>query len=552
MATFTRVSNNQASLIFEQTIQYTGPIPPRTSSTADLMALLPSYFDTEPDEVPMLTISPTVGTFDVRVAGSLLEISPSDTNTYPFACDLRDFTLNELTTTLKKSGFNATVPEEWNQMAATILIDDFQGGKTSVTLSAFTSTLWRIIRPLALCFDMWSDDLDMSLTQMDIRTASGRWLDWWGNLYGVARLNFETDAHYRKRIVWEVMAPRANNVALEAILKEVLGYDARVTDGLNAFYTWYDTWSGTYNSTTWSWTTDNPEVLTWGLTRNGVPAGFVADPSTAPSLAANSSGSTFAGGTQYYVKYSHANASGETRTSLHSTVTPTAGQHVVATVPALPVNATSTKVYIGSDTQAFKLAGSTVTTTLDIDTPPSGGGNDADVAVNTTASGTATYSEPTYQARFFPGSPGQFNVSISQVIENDTLGVAELTELINRYKAAGFIFTLSIATFYQEIFDMGVETKESYSEDVSEGWGDGIGQWQIFSTMASQWGEYPFPMVWESTCKEEWSQDGIEFTLGGDTRILSLRFDSAGQFTLGFPVSDEIVRVAPPGIILVG
>lgn len=552
MAQLGKQISSKVALIYEPAVPYVGTVPRHLSVTEQLLSLLPTYFDIDADAEPMLTVSAPLGTVDVRVDGRLLEVQPSSATLLPFSCDLRDFTLGSLATRLQSAGFYASVPDTWESMAATILIDGFYPRAGAVTLEGFTSTLWRIIRPMALCFDLWADDLDKAIEQMDIRTADGQWLDWWGILYGVERKRYETDSAYRRRIVWETMAPRTNNVALEFLLKEALGYDSSVTDGAESFETWYEDWSGTYNATTWTWTTTDPNNILWGVSQpGGYPAGFVLDPVSAPSVAVNGAG-TFATET-YYFKYAWTNAAGETKASQHTAFATTSGDAVRVTIPALPTNATGAKIYAASSTQAFKLMGSTSGTTFDIDDPPTGGGNDADANTNTTATGVAVYTEPDYLTRLWPGSPGQFIVTIRQVVENDVLGVQAITELINRYKAAGFLFTLSLVTFYEEVFDMSVETSETYHEDVSERGEDSVGAWFIGGTMNSLLGDFPLPLVWESWCYEEWSSDGgATFTPGGDSRLSFFSFDANGDYLLGFAVPDEIVRVAPPGIILVG
>lgn len=261
-----------------------------------------------------VTISQPGETISVRIDGTLLQVTASRGEVPPFNCDLRDFTLGTLAYQLQASGYLAKATTGWENFAATILLDEYYGPDPSVQVQGFTSLLWRIIRPIALCFDLWGDDLDLSMQQLDVRFASGRWLDWWGILYGVPRATEETDAAYRKRITWEVMAPRCNNTALEIIIKDALGYDATVSDNHGYAQTWYtnknatgtpirnpatgyptgytvtDTqgafvpglsaWdaTSTYNNSTFTWTTNDNSVLTWGETK---PAGTLVDPDSA-------------------------------------------------------------------------------------------------------------------------------------------------------------------------------------------------------------------------------------------------------------------------------
>jgi hypothetical protein len=66
--------------------------------------------------------------------------------------------------------------------------------------------------------------------QIDLATAEGIWLDQLGTLYGVPRKPGELDAPYATRVVAEVLRPRANNLAMAAIVAEATGRAARIVD----------------------------------------------------------------------------------------------------------------------------------------------------------------------------------------------------------------------------------------------------------------------------------------------------------------------------------
>lgn len=52
------------------------------------------------------------------------------------------------------------------------------------------------------------DGLNVAILEMALETASGEWLDYWGNTFGVARDYEEEDDIYRKRIIEEILAPK--------------------------------------------------------------------------------------------------------------------------------------------------------------------------------------------------------------------------------------------------------------------------------------------------------------------------------------------------------
>lgn len=416
------------------------------------------------------TISQAGETVSVRVDGTLLQVTATGGEVPVFSCDLRDFTLTTLAYQLQKSGFLASPTNGWGDIAATILLDNFYGPDPQVSLLGFTSVLWRIIRPIALCFDLWGDDLDLSVQQLDVRFASGRWLDWWGILYGVPRVNNETDNAYRKRITWEVMAPRCNNTALEIILKEALGYDATVSDSGGFAITWYSNrnaagtplrdpatgyptgitvsdpqgafvtglsaWdaTSTYNSSTFTWTVADVGPLLWGESK---PSGTLIDPATAPVS--------------------------------------------------------------------------------------------------------------------WPGHPGQFHIAITQVVEDGQLGVNEITDLINRYKAAAFKFTLSVISHYTELFDAANVMSASVQENLEDSNATGAGTFLVTGTMGSLTMQWPFQPVYEAILFEEWSFDaGATWQPWGTDAVISSNPDPQGNLPLGLAATDQDQPAAPPGYILTG
>jgi hypothetical protein len=73
------------------------------------------------------------------------------------------------------------------------------------------------------------------LKQMSVPTASEVWLDEIGRYYGVSRrIEFanlvEDDPTYAARILWEVLRPRSNNVAIQMAIKAISGVNCQVID----------------------------------------------------------------------------------------------------------------------------------------------------------------------------------------------------------------------------------------------------------------------------------------------------------------------------------
>jgi hypothetical protein len=84
------------------------------------------------------------------------------------------------------------------------------------------------------------------------------------------------------------------------------------------------------------------QVAPTGLNLSGVAA-----PTTAPTLAASGSGSTFTAGL-WYVGYSYSTALGETQMSTLGTITLTSGQNIVTGVLTLPTHVTGINWYVST------------------------------------------------------------------------------------------------------------------------------------------------------------------------------------------------------------
>ena len=52
------------------------------------------------------------------------------------------------------------------------------------------------------------DGLNIAILEMALETATGEWLDYWGNTFGVPRDYEETDDIYRERIIEEIISPK--------------------------------------------------------------------------------------------------------------------------------------------------------------------------------------------------------------------------------------------------------------------------------------------------------------------------------------------------------
>lgn len=81
---------------------------------------------------------------------------------------------------------------------------------------------YAIIQSIYDSFIMARDDVDQMRLEMCITTATGRWLDYWGDYFGVYRKANEVDDAYAQRIIDSVKKPKATIPAIKDHLKDYI------------------------------------------------------------------------------------------------------------------------------------------------------------------------------------------------------------------------------------------------------------------------------------------------------------------------------------------
>lgn len=97
---------------------------------------------------------------------------------------------------------------------------------------AYTSTLWRVLRPVAAGLAGVAEEARHTTLQTNLAVATGRWLDLWGSVWDIPRLAGEADSNYRRRMIALITSPKSSGAALEAIINTVFQVDAKITDGI--------------------------------------------------------------------------------------------------------------------------------------------------------------------------------------------------------------------------------------------------------------------------------------------------------------------------------
>lgn len=143
-------------------------------------------------------------------------------------------TLQQLVTQIGAlPGFSARLAAGANggQKASALVEGVFDLVTLQGQLSVYGSLLWALLKPVAWAMKSAYTDATATLAATNPGTAQAQWLSNLGDLYGLDRFVDEADEQYRTRLLYQVIKPRCNNVAMEEYLKWSLGLSAvTITD----------------------------------------------------------------------------------------------------------------------------------------------------------------------------------------------------------------------------------------------------------------------------------------------------------------------------------
>lgn len=143
--------------------------------------------------------------------------------------DLSQLTVSELATALQVDGFDVPVVSDvWSPRSALVLAEGSGTGGDDV--SAFTSLLWVLMSSYAGEVRAASHQVQQALRQMVITQSEGEWVDVWGGIYGVPRVQAELDAAYAARVRREAFRERVNARSIELAIRDETGWDVRIEE----------------------------------------------------------------------------------------------------------------------------------------------------------------------------------------------------------------------------------------------------------------------------------------------------------------------------------
>jgi hypothetical protein len=154
----------------------------------------------------------------------------------PLSIDLSLYDLSALATFIAGQGgytVSDLVGPDRSGLSAECLIDGAGdiGTSNGDHLYAWSNPNWAWIEAMSAELEAARVQVGLMPAEMATVTAHGEWLDLLGVYYKVPRILGETDTQYGPRIPAEVLLPKGNNKAIEAVISSVTGQDdARVVD----------------------------------------------------------------------------------------------------------------------------------------------------------------------------------------------------------------------------------------------------------------------------------------------------------------------------------
>lgn len=155
------------------------------------------------------------------ITGGTISLNGDGTITINY--DFSGLTIAELIAILIADGFSIgyQIDNELLALRAFVLLE--QSGVANDGVFAYTSLLWVILKSYAVETDVARLETLNCLSQMDMNTAAGEWLDVWGQILGEDRLAGQLDAAYIANIKKNVFRQRLNKYAIELAVLEDTG-----------------------------------------------------------------------------------------------------------------------------------------------------------------------------------------------------------------------------------------------------------------------------------------------------------------------------------------
>lgn len=197
-----------------------------------LMDRLHRVFSKTKKAVPAVSVQCTSGNrCEITITKSNIYITSNEGNSLHYLTNTTS--INDLISEINSFGIlNAIlVSEEYGHLLAKGFADDTIVVTDVATLDYPTSELWQEMQVAAFDLEDQASRIQSAEQQMYFHSSDSDWLDYWAsNYFGIERYNGENDIGYRFRAIKELLRPTQNNIALENIVRDALGIDARILD----------------------------------------------------------------------------------------------------------------------------------------------------------------------------------------------------------------------------------------------------------------------------------------------------------------------------------
>lgn len=220
-----------------------------TRLTEKLLQFIYSALNKSPEQFVAFRAQHASGNFRYTILNYVLTCYVGDS--VKLTANLGDHTLLSLASAIgEMDGFSIVYRCDSDVMAlsARVLMDGSgsQVESNGDCFYAYSSLLWVYLEAVGNELAEAEFGIEAMIDQMNLKTADGYWLDYWGEHYGVARIAGELDEDYSKRIVVEILRPRGNNKAIESALIERFQQNATVQDSPK-YRNQVNTFNGTYS-----------------------------------------------------------------------------------------------------------------------------------------------------------------------------------------------------------------------------------------------------------------------------------------------------------------
>ena len=164
--------------------------------------------------------------------------------------DLGNYTVSQLAEDINaQAGYAATLLGNGDLLALTLMDVEGKNLESGVTLEVFTSPLWQILKAWSWTAEDMLSEARAGLQQLNLQRAEGQWVEAHNTFYQVPRLSGETESLFAKRILWETLKPKVNNLAIAALIEAVIGYETYVEDLIHVAFLTNEPTSTTFDVT---------------------------------------------------------------------------------------------------------------------------------------------------------------------------------------------------------------------------------------------------------------------------------------------------------------